>query len=147
MGITATLYKLTEMEYNSLPDDPFESIGILIPADLHTNPEFYDLQKEWSMLHYLLCGASEPDGSLLSDAVLGGLETKIEMDYGPVRYRSPQHVADISNALTAVDLDSEFENRDMSSEALENIYLADVFLEEGIDSVKRVLPRFHGLIS
>ena len=40
MGITATPYKLTEYEFNNLPDDEFEVINILIPADIYSNPDF-----------------------------------------------------------------------------------------------------------
>jgi len=142
MGIEATLYKLTEAEYNGLPDDEWEVISVLIPSDVYSNTNFYDLQKDWSMMHYLLCGYSEPDGSVLSDAILGGEDTKIEMDFGPARYRSPQRVVEISNALAVVDLDKEFQNRDLSPEAMKQIYRAEVILEEGIDSVKHY---FEGL--
>ena len=143
MGITATLYALTSEEFDNLPTDDFEIIEVLIPVDIHSNPRFFDLQKEWSIIHYLLCGAVEPDGSVLGDAVLGGVETHIEMDFGRARYRAPEQVAEISAALALVDLRELFEKADTSSSAFKDVYLGEVFLEEGVESIK---PMFASLL-
>lgn len=136
MGITATLYKLSEGEFSNLPDDVFDAIDRLIPADIYSNPRFCNLDKSWSMLHYLLCGSTEPNGSVLGDAIMGGESTAIEMDYGPARYRSPARVVEINQALSAVSLEKCYEKLDASSAALKDVYLADEFVEEGIDAVQ-----------
>lgn len=136
MGFTATLYALAENEYNNLPDDEIEVIGMLFPADIYSNPRFCNLDKGRSMLHYLLCGSTEPNGSVLGDAIMGGESTAIEMDYGPARYRSPARIVEINQALSAVSLEKCHEKLDASSAALKDVYLADEFVEEGIDAVQ-----------
>ena len=136
MGITATLYKLSEDEFNNLPDDDFEVISILIPADVYSNPRFCILDKSWSVIHYLLCGSPEPDGSVLGDVILGGEDTKIEMDYGPAKYRPPSRVAEIHHALANVDLEERYGKLDLSSDALKDVYLSDEFAEEGVESIQ-----------
>ena len=144
MGITATLYNLAEDEFKNLPDDEFEVINILIPSDIYSNERFCNLDKSWSVIHYLLCGSPEPDGSVLGDAILGGEETKIEMDYGPAKYRPPSRVAEINNALANVDLEERYDKLVLSSEALKDVYLSAEFAEEGVESIQGFFDELKG---
>jgi len=142
MGIVSTLYKLSESEYENLPADDFDVVEKLIPPDIYDNPNFYDLDKDWSVMHYLLCGSVEPDGSVQGDVILGGESTRIEMDYGPVCYRSAQRVQEISNALRVFDLKKTIQNLSLSPGAIKEIYLGEEIVGEGLELLA---PRFNGL--
>jgi len=68
------------------------------------------LDKDWHGLHYLLCGSTEPDGSLLGKAILGGIELEEEegfSGYGPARLLTPGDVKSISAELNRPDTVAE----------------------------------------
>ena len=146
MGIEATLYKLSENDFKSLPEDEFDVISQLIPSDVFSNPAFCNLDKSWSMLHYLLCGSVEPDGTVHGDVILGGDDTAIEMDYGPVKYRSLERVREIQQALQILDLNTLYSDSDLSAEKTKDIYIADEIIEDGVESIKEFfddMKRFY----
>ena len=58
------------------------------------------LDKAWHGVHYLLCGAVEPDETLLSQAVLGGTELGEDFSgYGAARFFEPPQVIALADAL------------------------------------------------
>jgi hypothetical protein len=69
------------------------------------------LEKAWHGVHYVLCGEVEAGPALLSQAVLGGAELgddkKGFAGYGPPRYFTAAQVADLSQALSRPELESE----------------------------------------
>ena len=73
------------------------------------------LDKDWHGVHYLLCGKSEPDSSLISKAVLGGTPLGDDDEgfsgYGPARYFTAAEVTQLSEALSAPALESEASTR------------------------------------
>lgn len=78
------------------------------PKARHTS---ISLDKEWHGVHYLLCGKTEPDDSLVSQAVLGGAilgeDDEGFSGYGPARAFTPEQVAALSQALSASDLEAQ----------------------------------------
>jgi hypothetical protein len=69
------------------------------------------LEKSWHGLHYLLCGEVEPGPTVLSQAVIGGLEIGDDYGYGPARYFSPMQVATVARELNRPKLESEMRSR------------------------------------
>ena len=68
------------------------------------------LDKAWYGVHYVLCGEVEPGAALLSQAVLGGVELGDDegfSGYGPPRYFTAAQVAEVSQALSRPDLESQ----------------------------------------
>lgn len=74
------------------------------------------LDKSWHGVHYVLCGEVEPGASLLSQAVMGGVELRDPdsddgdegfSGYGPARYFTAAQVAEISQALNRPEVESE----------------------------------------
>jgi hypothetical protein len=66
------------------------------------------LDKAWHGVHYLLCGEVQPGATLLSQAVMGGVELGQDegfSGYGPARYLTPAQVAAISQALSSPELE------------------------------------------
>ncbi len=62
-----------------------------------------DLGKAWHGVHWLVCGAPEPDGSAAGGAVLGGVEVGQDLGYGAARLLDPAAVARIATALSVLD--------------------------------------------
>jgi hypothetical protein len=69
------------------------------------------LDKAWHGVHYLLCGEVEPGPALLSQAVLGGVALGDDDEgfsgYGPARYFTAGQVAELSQALSGPEVESE----------------------------------------
>lgn len=84
------------------------------------------LDKAWHGVHFLLCGEVEPGGALLSHAVLGGVELGEDegfSGYGPPRYFTAAQVAELSQALSRPELESEAAARfDVQRMSQLNIY-------------------------
>jgi hypothetical protein len=73
------------------------------------------LEKEWHGVHYLLCGKTEPDSELLSQAVLGGTDIGDDDEgfsgYGPARFHTPQKVAELSRELSQPETETRAASR------------------------------------
>ena len=68
------------------------------------------LDKAWHGVHYVLCGEVEPGAEMLSQVVLGGVELGDDegfSGYGPPRYFTAAQVAEVSQALSRPDLESQ----------------------------------------
>jgi len=72
------------------------------------------LDKAWHGVHYVLCGEAEPGAALLSQAVLGGVALGDDdgfSGYGPPRYFTAAQVAELGEALSRPELESEATSR------------------------------------
>jgi len=73
------------------------------------------LDKEWHGVHYVLCGEVEPGAALLSQAVMGGVAIGDDDEgfsgYGPARSFTAAQVAELSQALSRPELESEAAGR------------------------------------
>jgi hypothetical protein len=73
--------------------------------------ETMSLEKAWHGVHYLLAGSAEPGPSLLSQAVLGGVELGGDPEgfsgYGPARYFRAAQVRELSEELSRPEVASE----------------------------------------
>lgn len=69
------------------------------------------LDKSWHGVHYVLCGEVEPGASLLSQAVMGGVALGDDDEgfsgYGPARYFTAAQVAELNQALSRPEVESE----------------------------------------
>jgi hypothetical protein len=69
------------------------------------------LEKAWHGVHYVLSGEVEPGAELLSQAVLGGVPLGADDEgfsgYGPARYFTVPQVAQLSQALSRSELETE----------------------------------------
>lgn len=75
----------------------------------------FSLDKEWHGVHYILCGEKESGTTLLSQAVLGGIEIGEDEEgfsgYGPARYLTADKVAEISQTLSRPEVEHEAAGR------------------------------------
>jgi hypothetical protein len=70
------------------------------------------LDKGWHGVHYLLCGAAEPNSTVLGQAVMGGTEIGEDFGgYGEARYFTPDQVTETARELGRADLETEMKTR------------------------------------
>ncbi len=70
------------------------------------------LDKGWHGVHYLLCGAAEPDSTVLGQAVMGGTEIGEDFGgYGEARYFTAEEVAETARELGRASLEAEMKTR------------------------------------
>jgi hypothetical protein len=69
------------------------------------------LEKAWHGVHYLMCGATDPGSTLLSQVVMGGTEVGEDLGYGPARYFEADKIPDIVRELTGAGLEPEIRAR------------------------------------
>jgi hypothetical protein len=73
------------------------------------------LEKAWHGVHYVLCGQPEPGSSLLSQVILGGAVLGEDDEgfsgYGPPRYFTSGHVAQLSRTLSRPEMEAEAAGR------------------------------------
>ena len=70
------------------------------------------LDKGWHGVHYLLCGAPQPDATVLGRAVMGGTEIGEDFGgYGEARYFTPEEVAETARELGRAGLEAEMRTR------------------------------------
>jgi hypothetical protein len=69
------------------------------------------LEKACHGVHYLMCGATDPGSTLLSQVVMGGTEVGEDLGYGPARYFEADKIPDIVRELTGAGLESEMQAR------------------------------------
>lgn len=70
------------------------------------------IDKAWHGIHYLLCGAAEPNTTLISKAILGGAELGDDFSgYGPARYFDVNETAAMSSELSRGNLEAEMTAR------------------------------------
>lgn len=81
------------------------------PMRPNANRPVLSLDKAWHGVHYLLCGEVEARAALLSQPVLGGVAIGDDHEgfsgYGPARYFTAAKVADLAQALSRPELESE----------------------------------------
>ena len=73
------------------------------------------LDKAWHGVHYVLCGEVEAGATLLSQPVLGGVAIGDDDEgfsgYGPARYFTAEKVAELAQAMSRLELESEVASR------------------------------------
>ncbi len=73
------------------------------------------LDKAWHGVHYVLCGEVDAGAALLSQPVLGGVTIGDDDEgfsgYGPARYFTAAKVAELAQALSRPELESEAATR------------------------------------
>jgi uncharacterized protein DUF1877 len=62
-------------------------------------------------VHYLLCGAAEPDSTILGQAVMGGTDIGDDFGYGEARYFTANQVAETARELRRANLEAEIKAR------------------------------------
>jgi len=123
MGMTAYFKILDTSEFMLVATKPDEIEDMLFPIESEDPFEGQTcLEKEWHLIHYILCGELEPDGTPLGDAVLGGNPMGPDLGYGHGRLIHSGRVTEISDALAKANFDSLYSSIDQSDKKLKEVY-------------------------
>ena len=108
------------------------------------------LDKEWHGVHYVLCGQVEPGASLLSQAVLGGVDLGDDDEgfsgYGPARYFSVAQVAEIARALGGTEVEAEAAAR-FDAERMVQLQIYPGWRRSDLDGVMDAFRRLRDFYS
>jgi hypothetical protein len=135
---------LGDSELESVISNPDCVEDLLFPEDVDDPFEGqYDIDKSWHAIHYLITGSTEPDGTPVGDAILGGRPVGTDLGYGPARLIEPKHVKRIAGALQGIDLEAAYDSLDRSSANDADVYLGFDFSGDE----KEHLRRFFDVVS
>ncbi|MFZ6749027.1 YfbM family protein [Undibacterium sp. Ren11W] len=147
MGMVACFAPVDAKIMEQLQSDPEQIESFLYPDDGESEPfNYFDVDKSWHCIHFMLCGEVDAGESILSLAILGGSEIGEDVGYGPARIIEASQVREIANALSQIDGDtfkSRYEPKKMQDA---DIYLADMCVRDGDDAFDYLLQNYIGLV-
>lgn len=146
MGIVACFASTDAKTIDMLRADPDQMEMFLFPDDDESEPpNYYDIDKAWHCIDFMLCHNLTKEQSALKLAIMGGEAVGEDVGYGPARILSPQQVLDIANALAKIDAATFKSRYDPPSMEDANIYLADMCVRDGDEALDYLLHYFLGL--
>jgi len=97
----------------------------LVRAEFELDKKEFSLGKDWHVLHYALNRTAEGGEGPLAFAVFGdqAFQEMDGVDYGPVRYLTPEQVQNVSDALQEVDPSSLLSKLNYVDAKKKRIYL------------------------
>ena len=110
MSMIGNYYALPPGELKELKDNPDKLEDAIFEAESF-DENFFDVDKAWHGIHYLLTGSDWQGELPLFNAVLGGKEFGSEdLGYGPPRYLTKEEVQELNEALEKISW-NELEKR------------------------------------
>jgi len=148
MGMVAQFKVISKADTEIITKDPNHVEDLLFPPDAEDPFKGQtSLEKEWHVIHYILCGSDAPDGTSLGDAVLGGTEVGADLGYGPARLILPDQIRTINSALSSVDFQELCRNVNRESDVVKELYSADALEEEMDDVLEHYFQKLADLYS
>jgi hypothetical protein len=100
--------------------------------DGHGSADDGEIGQSWHYFHFALSDEVDPEASVLSKAVLGGVEVGKDMGYGRARILMPEDVSTIAAALSKMDNVEMFvrDGNDASDNVLENFLAFVAFYQD-----------------
>jgi len=146
MGMVACFASLPAETLGQLQHDPNLIEEYLYPDGGDSEPpNYFDLDKAWHGIHYLLTGEAEGGVEPQCLAVLGGTEFGPELAYGSPRFLTIGQVARVAETLTRLppeSLANNFNARDMASKG---IYPQVIWVRDGKEALDYVLEGYEQL--
>jgi hypothetical protein len=139
MGMVLYLRRASAPDIDRMRATP-DQLGDFVYGDGEPNSDLVDFDKAWHALHYLLTGSADATKSPLS-LLLGDWETfgQDENGFGGGWIAPPKALQAFNAALsriTDVDLRARYDPAAMHAE---DVYLSDVFVDEGPEALDYLL--------
>jgi hypothetical protein len=149
MGMVWVARLADERQAATIMADPGSAYDFINPEEgwEEAAPDTLDLDKEWHGTHHMLTGSAGATDSPLS-LIIGDFEQVGEDNgYGPAWYVPPARFHAFHEALSALD-DAELRKRfDPNAMGAEQVYLGDVFQDEGDEAFDFLRERVNQLRS
>jgi hypothetical protein len=149
MGMVLVLRRVDAAQIAALRANPDDAAEFTIEDEEASEAgDCIDFDKAWHALHFLFTGSADENNAPLSLLRSDGELIGDDIGYGPVRYLAPAIVARFRDALAAVSDDQLHERYDPGAMERDDVYLADMFLEEGEESwgyIIQSLPKLRVL--
>jgi len=146
MGMVGCFAAVSSETLQRLRADPDSIEEYLNPNDGEGEPpNYFEVDKAWHGIHYLLTGRAEGGPEPLSLTVFGGEEFGPEVGYGAARFLTPAQVAEVSNALELLNsgvLRPRFDPQDMEGK---DIYPEPIWVREGEEAFEYLMENFEPL--
>ena len=146
MGMVWVARLADDAEIARIMADPDSAYDFINPEDGYGDDAVVaDLDKEWHGAHHMLTGSAGATDSPLS-LIIGEFEQVGEDNgYGPAWYIPPDRLRAFSEAMAALD-DAALKNRyDPDAMVAEQVYLGDVYQQEGEQGCSFLLERVNQL--
>ena len=147
MGMVGCFAAVNASKQLQLRQHPDEIDEYLHPDEGESVPPNYiEVDKAWHGIHYLITGSPDAGSEPLSLAVLGGREVGDEIGYGPARFITPDQVAAIAEALSAIS-ESDFRSR-FAPKAMKraDIYPNVIWERDGEEAVDYLVGNYRPLV-
>lgn len=108
MSMIGNFLQITPRQLSEALITPLSAEELVYPesGDDPEPPDALDINQYWHVIHFLLTADPWRGDPPLSLAVLGGTELKgTDGGYGPIRYLTPEQVADVAQALHGITPD------------------------------------------
>jgi Domain of unknown function (DUF1877) len=147
MGMIGCFAPVPTETLNQLLSDPESIEDYLYPNDGDDEPpNYFDVDKAWHGIHYLVTGQAYGGAYPLSLATTGGEEFGPEIGYGPARFLTASQVVEVSEAISSLTVDvlnHRFNPQDMEAK---KIYPDVIWVRDGQESLEYLLEHFEGLV-
>lgn len=143
MGMVGCYAAVDAATLERLIADPDSIPEFLYPEDGNGEPEpYFDLDKSWHGIHFLLTGRADEGPDPLSLAVSGGEPIGDEVGYGPARYLTPSQVREIAAALgriSASDMRARFDPRAMEDA---KVYPQEIWVRDAEEALEYLIENY-----
>jgi len=124
-----------------------ESEESLLLARAEMDEKRLDLGKSWHLLHYLLTGSADSAPPPLGNAILGGTPIGPDLGYGPARFLTPRQVAEVAEALAAIEPAELTQRFDPVAIERADIYTYGAIVRSEAFEEEHYLQRFGTLVN
>jgi hypothetical protein len=135
MGMVWVATLTTDQELMAVRQSPDSAYDYVNSDSAYQSGRQIDLDKQWHGVHHLLTGSAGATDDPLSIIIGGFEEVGPDNGYGPAWIIPAEAIASCHARLSLLG-DDELRTRfDPQAMAIENVYLADLFIEEGDEAL------------
>jgi hypothetical protein len=146
MGMVWVARLADDAETAAIKADPDSAYDFINPEDGYDDGAVVvDLDKEWHGAHHMLTGSAGVTDSPLSLIIGEFDEVGEDNGYGPARYVPPERLRAFHEALAALDDAALRKRYDPDSMVAEQVYLGDMYRQEGEHGCGFILERVNQL--
>jgi Domain of unknown function (DUF1877) len=124
MSVIANYLRLNPQQLQEILITPETIMDVIYPQDRLENSEnSLDLDKAWSILHFLLTGTAGDVVGVWGNVILGGtVIANIDVGYGPPHYLTTAEVREVYEAICPLSGEELWARLDIESAAQANLY-------------------------